>query len=36
MKIYVGNLSYEVAEDDLRQAFAAFGPVESVAIIKDR
>jgi RNA recognition motif-containing protein len=36
MKIYVGNLSYEVTEDDLRQAFAAFGPVESVAIIKDR
>jgi RNA recognition motif-containing protein len=36
MKIYVGNLSYEVTEDDLRQAFAAFGSVESVAIIKDR
>jgi RNA recognition motif-containing protein len=36
MKIYAGNLSYEVTEDDLRQAFAAFGSVESVAIIKDR
>ena len=36
MKIYAGNLSYEVAEEDLRQAFAAFGAVESVTIIKDR
>jgi RNA recognition motif-containing protein len=36
MKIYVGNMSYEVTEEDLRQAFTAFGPVESVAIIKDR
>ena len=36
MKIYAGNLSYEVTEEDLRQAFAAFGAVESVAIIKDR
>ena len=36
MKIYAGNLSYEVTEEDLRQAFAAFGAVESVALIKDR
>jgi cold-inducible RNA-binding protein len=36
MKIYAGNLSYEVTEEDLRQAFAAFGSVESVTIIKDR
>jgi len=36
MKIYVGNLSYEVTEDELRQEFAAYGEVESVTIIMDR
>ena len=36
MNIYVGNLSYEVTEDDLRQEFAAFGDVSSVNIIKDK
>jgi RNA recognition motif-containing protein len=35
MNIYVGNLSYEVTEEDLKQAFEAFGQVESVRIIKD-
>ncbi len=34
--IYVGNLSYEATEDDLRQAFEAHGEVSSVAIIRDR
>ena len=36
MDIYVGSLSYEVTEDDLKQAFEAFGKVESVNIVKDR
>jgi len=36
MNIYVGNLSSEATEDDLRQAFEAFGQVESVNIIKDK
>ena len=36
MNIYVGNLSYEVTEDDLRLAFESFGQVESASIIKDR
>lgn len=36
MKIYVGNMSYEVQEDDLRQAFAQFGEVTSVSIINDK
>jgi len=36
MSIYVGNLSHEVTEEDLRQAFEAFGQVEYVTIIKDR
>lgn len=35
MNIYVGNLAYEVTEDDLRQEFSAFGEVSSVSIIKD-
>ncbi len=34
--IYVGNLSYEATEDDLRQAFEAHGEVASVAIIMDK
>ena len=36
MNIYVGNLSREVTEDELRQEFEAFGHVTSVNIIKDR
>ncbi len=36
MKIYVGNMSYEVQDEDLRQAFSQFGQVESVAIITDK
>jgi RNA recognition motif-containing protein len=36
MNIYVGNLSYEATEEDLKQAFEAFGQVESVRIIKDK
>jgi len=36
MNIYVGNLSYEVTEEDLQQAFEAFGQVASVNIIKDK
>ncbi|MHC4572908.1 MAG: RNA recognition motif domain-containing protein [Planctomycetota bacterium] len=36
MNIYVGNLSRDVTEDDLRQAFEAFGQVESTNIIKDK
>ncbi|HZF00078.1 MAG TPA: RNA-binding protein [Planctomycetota bacterium] len=34
--IYVGNLSYEATEDDIRQAFEAHGEVTSVAVIKDK
>ena len=35
-KIYVGNLSFGTTEGDITQAFAGFGPVESVSIITDR
>ncbi len=36
MNLYVGNLSYEATEDDLRQAFSAFGNVANVSVIKDK
>ncbi|MDF5727861.1 MAG: RNA-binding protein [Rhizonema sp. PD38] len=36
MSIYVGNLSYEVAEDDLKQVFSEYGTVKSVQLPKDR
>jgi RNA recognition motif-containing protein len=36
MKIYVGNLPYELTEEELREQFATFGEVTSVSIIKDR
>ncbi|MBN1164589.1 MAG: RNA-binding protein [Candidatus Krumholzibacteriota bacterium] len=36
MKIYVGNLSFDTGESDLRKAFEEHGAVESVSIITDR
>lgn len=36
MNIYVGNLSNEINEDDLRQAFEAFGQVASVNVLKGK
>ena len=36
MKIYVGNLSWNADESDLRDAFSAHGEVTSVQIISDR
>jgi len=36
MNIYVGNLSFEVTDDDLRQLFTAYGEVESASVVKDR
>ena len=36
MNIYVGNLSYQMSEDELRDAFGAFGAVSSVKILMDR
>ena len=36
MNIYVGNLSNEVTEEDLRLAFEPFGQVESTTLIKDK
>jgi RNA recognition motif-containing protein len=36
MNIYVGNLSFTLTEEQLRDAFAAFGDVKSANIISDR
>ncbi|HEY94909.1 MAG TPA: RNA-binding protein [Dehalococcoidia bacterium] len=36
MKLYVGNLSYGVTEQALREEFEAFGKVDSISIITDR
>ena len=36
MNIYVGNLSFDVTDDDLREAFAAFGQVDSASVVQDR
>ncbi|MBN2595049.1 MAG: RNA-binding protein [Sedimentisphaerales bacterium] len=36
MNIYVGNLSNEVTDEDLRQEFEEFGQVESANVIKDK
>lgn len=36
MNIYVGNLSYEMTEDELRGAFAEYGDVSEVKVLSDR
>jgi len=36
MKIYVGNISYDISEQDLRQEFETFGEVGSVSVITDK
>ena len=36
MNIYVGNLAPDVTEDELKQAFEAFGQVQTATIIKDK
>src|SRR5919199_2569096 len=36
MSVYVGNLSYEVTEEDLTEIFAEYGSVKRVQLPKDR
>jgi RNA recognition motif-containing protein len=36
MNLYVGNLAYSVTEEDLKNAFEAFGKVSSASLIIDR
>jgi len=35
-KLYVGNLSYNIRDDDLNQAFAQYGSVNSAKVMMDR
>lgn len=35
-KVYVGNMSYDTTDNDLRELFAAYGEVSSVNVVKDR
>jgi RNA recognition motif-containing protein len=36
MNIYIGNLSFDTTEDEIQQAFSAFGQVATVNLIKDK
>ena len=36
MRIYVGNLSFDVTSDELRGEFAAYGNVESAEVVMDK
>ncbi len=36
MNIFVGNLSHDATEEDLRQAFSAYGQVDKVSVLKDK
>jgi RNA recognition motif-containing protein len=36
MNIYVGNLAFEVTDEELRQLFATYGDVQSASVVKDR
>ena len=36
MNIYVGNLSFNATDDDIKSAFEAYGTVETASIIRDK
>jgi len=36
MNIYVGNLSLDITEDDLKEPFEAFGKIDSVTLVKEK
>ena len=36
MNIYVGNLSFDTRDEDLREAFASYGEIESIRVISDK
>jgi RNA recognition motif-containing protein len=36
MKLYVGNLSYQATEQDLKDLFSSYGEINSVNIVKDK
>jgi RNA recognition motif-containing protein len=36
MNIYVGSLTYDVTEDEIRDVFSPYGEISSISIIKDK
>ncbi len=36
MNLYVGNLAFKITEDEIKEAFEAFGAVERVKVVTDR
>ena len=36
MNVYVGNLAYQVTDDDLKTAFESYGEVSSASVIRDK
>jgi hypothetical protein len=35
-KIYVGNIPYDITEEDLKELFSEYGEIESIRIVKDQ
>lgn len=35
-KLFIGNLSYDVTDEDLKEAFSQFGEIASASVVKDR
>ncbi|MDA0752530.1 MAG: RNA-binding protein, partial [Verrucomicrobia bacterium] len=36
MKLFVGNLSFQTVEDDLRDLFSSFGDIDDIYVVEDR
>ena len=36
MKLYIGNLSFDISDEELKKVFSEFGEVEEATIIKDK
>ena len=36
MNLFIGNLSFQTTDEDLRLAFSAFGEIKSVTVLKDK
>lgn len=36
MKVYVGNLSFKISEEDLKKLFESFGEIVEITLIKDK
>src|SRR3989344_5513361 len=36
MKLYIGNLSFDISDEELKKVFSSFGEIEEATIIKDK